>query len=59
MELLLVMGVIGLVLLLGAAFIEKLVERPAKRRFQQRDHVAERKRIVVRNGFKTRAGIRQ
>ena len=56
--LLIVMGVIGIALLLGAAFVERLVE-PRKRRFHQRDHVAEAKRRITRNAFKTRAGIRQ
>ena len=57
--LLIVMGVIGIALLLGAAFVERLVEPRGKRRFTQRDHVAEAKRRITRNAFKTRAGIRQ
>lgn len=31
---------------------------PKKRRFQQRDHVAERRRTLERNGFKSRIGAR-
>lgn len=58
--LLIVMGLICIALLLGAAFVERLVEpNPRKPRFHQRDHVAEAKRRVTHRGFKTRAGIRQ
>ena len=56
MELLLVMGVIGIALLLGAMFVEKLVE--PRQRFKQRDWVAEHKRVIVRNGFKSRMGVK-
>lgn len=58
LALMIVMGLIGIAGLFGAAFVERLAE-PRRRRFKQRDHVAEHKRVIVRNGFKTRAGIRQ
>ncbi len=56
--LLLIFAVIGIGFLVGAACVERLVE-PRKRRFTQRDHVAEAKRRITRRAFKTRAGIRQ
>lgn len=56
----LMMGVLFLlgIFLVMAAGVEWMVSKPRRRRFVQRDKVAERKRVILRNAFKTRAGIR-
>lgn len=53
-----VLFLLGLCLVLAAG-IEWMVNKPRRRRFVQRDHVAARKRAITHRGFKTRAGIRQ
>ena len=47
--LLIVMGLLGIVLLLGALFVERLVE--PRDRLKNRDEVAERKRMIAKRGL--------
>jgi hypothetical protein len=53
----LTMGLL-IVLYLCLAIFAAAARKMGADTFEQRDHVAERKRVIARGGFKSRAGIR-